>query len=207
MRAKNRRTGRGFLAGAIGTLVLTGFEVFEAGWLGGPTLYAAAPVARGLASRWVNRKLTGRTEALAGLALRWAYGPSIGAVYARVRPRLPLSVPAAAVCLAGGILGFELLAMPALGATPPLGKWDRPQLWMLAAHTLSYGIGAAVSYDLLTRSSRREAATDPTIGSSGPGNPPSPDARHRSHDARRSQPDRRHPQESAPRGQPGEARS
>ena len=166
MRPRDRRTARGFLAGAIGTLVLTGFELFEAGWLGGPTLYAAGPVARGLAARFVNRKLAGRSEMVAGLALRWTYGPSLGAVYARVRPRLPLSVPVAAVCLAGGILGFELLAMPALGATPPLRKWDRPQLWMLAAHTLSYGAGTAVAYDLLTRSSRREAATDPTIESS-----------------------------------------
>src|SRR5215207_2725277 len=166
MKAKERRTARGFLAGAIGTAVLTGFEIFEAGWVGGPTLYAAGPVARGLAARFIRRKLAGRTELVAGLLLRWTYGPSIGAVYARVRPRLPLSVPVAAVCLAGGILGFELLAMPALGATPPLGKWDRPQRWMLAAHTLSYGIGTAVAYDLLTRSSRKEAATDPTVGAS-----------------------------------------
>jgi hypothetical protein len=168
MKSKHRRTARGFLAGAIGTLVLTGFEVLETGWLGGPSLYAAGPVARGLASRFTRWKLAGRTQAVAGLALRWAYGPSIGAVYARARPRLPLSVPAAAVCLAGGILGFELLAMPALGATPPLRKWDRPQLAMLAAHTLSYGLGTAVAYDRLTRSSRREAATDPTIGPSHP---------------------------------------
>ena len=163
MRARDRRTARGFLAGAIGTLVLTGFEVFEAGWVGGPTLYAAGPVARGISARFLNRKLAGTSELVAGLLLRWTYGPSIGAVYARVRPRLPLSLPAAALCLAGGILGFELLAMPALGATPPLGKWDRPQLWMLAAHTLSYGVGAATAYDVLTRSSRREAATDPTL--------------------------------------------
>ena len=50
MGIRDRRSARGFLAGAIGTLVLTGFEVFEAGWLGGPTLYAAGPVARGLAA-------------------------------------------------------------------------------------------------------------------------------------------------------------
>jgi hypothetical protein len=151
--------------------VLTGFEVLETGWVGGPTLYAAGPVARGLASRWIKRKLGKRGELLAGLALRWTYGPTLGAIYARFRPRLPLSVPAAAVCLAGGILGFELLAMPALGATPPLGKWDRPQRWLLAAHTLSYGLGTSFAYDLLTRSSRREAATDPTIAPSA-GAPP-----------------------------------
>jgi hypothetical protein len=177
MRSKTRRTARGYLAGAIGTLVLTGFELLETGWLGGPSLYAAGPVARGLAARFINRKLAGRAERMAGLLLRWTYGPSIGAVYARVRPRLPLSVPAAGVCLAGGILGFELLAMPALGATPPLGKWDRPQLWLLAAHTLSYGAGTAVAYDLLTRSSRREAATDPTVGASDPAGARLPPAR------------------------------
>jgi hypothetical protein len=188
MRAREQRTARGFLAGAIGTLVLTGFEVFEAGWLGGPTLYAAGPVARGLAARFVNRKLAGRTERVAGLLLRWMYGPTIGAVYARVRPRLPLSVPAAGACLAGGILGFELLAMPALGGTPPLGKWDRPQLWMLAAHTLSYGAGTAVAYDLLTRSSRREAATDPTVGGSRRAAEPMPAARSGPSDPTRGQP-------------------
>jgi hypothetical protein len=185
MRPKDRRTARGFLAGAIGTLVLTGFELLETGWLGGPSLYAAGPVARGLAARFINRKLAGRTEMVAGLLLRWTYGPSIGAVYARARPRLPLSVPLAGVCLAGGILGFELLAMPALGATPPLGKWDRPQLRMLAAHTLSYGAGTAVAYDLLTRSSRREAATDPTVGGSDWANAPLPAARGGSTDTYR----------------------
>ena len=163
MKSKDRRTARGFLAGAIGTLVLTGFEVLETGWLGGPSLYAAGSVARGLATRFTKWKLAGRTQTVAGLALRWAYGPSLGALYARVRPQLPLSVPAAAVCLAGGIFGFELLAMPALGATPPLRKWDRPQLAMLAAHTLAYGLGTSLAYDRLTRSSSREAATDPTV--------------------------------------------
>lgn len=163
MRSKERRTARGFLAGAIGTLVLTGFEVLETGWVGGPTLYAAGPVARGLAARWIRRKLAGRGELVAGLLLRWTYGPTLGAIYARVRPRLPFSVPVAGVCLAGGILGFELLAMPALGATPPLRKWDRPQRWLLAAHTLSYGAGTAVAYDLLTRSSDTDKATDPTV--------------------------------------------
>jgi hypothetical protein len=203
MRARDRRTARGFLAGAIGTLVLTGFEVFEAGWVGGPTLYAAGPVARGLAARLVNRKLAGRTEALVGLLLRWTYGPCIGAVYARVRPRLPLSVPVAGVCLAGGILGFELLAMPALGATPPLGKWDRPQLWMLAAHTLSYGAGTAFAYDLLTRSSHREAATDGTVGGSRGAMPP-PSTRGRSNhtprgQAQSSEPKQRRPGQQATR--------
>src|SRR5215218_9429575 len=90
MRSKTRRTARGYLAGAIGTLVLTGFELLETGWLGGPSLYAAGPVARGLAARFINRKLAGRAEMVAGLLLRWTYGPSIGAVYARVRPLLPL---------------------------------------------------------------------------------------------------------------------
>lgn len=156
MQGSDRRAARGFLAGAFGTLVLTGFEVFEAGWLGGPTLYAAGPVARGLAARFMNRKLAGRVEAAAGLLLRWTYGPCLGAVYARVRPRLPVSVPVAGVCLAGGILSFELLAMPALGATPPLGKWDRPQLAMLGAHTLSYGFGTALAYEVLSRPARQK---------------------------------------------------
>jgi len=171
-RRKERRTTRGFVAGAIGTLVLTGFEVLETGWFGGPTLYAAGPVARGLAARFTRWKLVGRGQAMAGLLLRWTYGPCIGAVYARIRPSLPLSVPAAAVCLAGGIFGFELLTMPALGATPPLRNWDHPQLGMLAAHTLSYGLGTALAYDLLTRSSPQEAATDPTLGQLGPDEPP-----------------------------------
>jgi len=151
-------TARGFIAGAIGTLVLSGFELFETGWLGGPALYAAGPVARGLAARFTTRKLAGRTQTLAGMMLRWSYGPCIGAVYARLRPRLSLPVPAAAVCLAGGVFGFELLAMPALGATPPLRKWDHPQLAMLAAHTLSYALGTALAYDLLTHSSPEAAA-------------------------------------------------
>ena len=169
MRVRERRTAQGLLAGAIGTLVLTGVEVFETGWVGGPTLYAAGPVARGLAARWIKRKLAGRGELMAGLALRWTYGPVLGAIYARLRPRLPLSVPAAAACLAGGILGVELVAMPALSATPPLGKWDRPQRWMLAAHTLSYGLGTSFAYDLLTRSSQQGAATDPAVGRSSRG--------------------------------------
>jgi hypothetical protein len=165
MRSKDRPVARGFIAGAIGTLVLTGFEVFEAGWFGRPTLYSAGPVARRLAARFTKWQLAERPQAVAGLMLRWCYGVCVGAVYARVRPRLPSSAPAAAVCLAGGIFGFELLALPSLGATPPLGTWDPAQLGMLAAHTLSYGLGTACAYDLMTRPPRQEA-TNPTI--SGP---------------------------------------
>lgn len=112
-------------------------------------VYAPAAVARGLARRLAGRRLPDGPAARLGLLLRWLYGPALGAVYAAGRSRLPAPVVAGGVSFGAAIYLFELLAMPAFGATPPPRRWPRRELALLLAHTGAFGIGTSAAFELL----------------------------------------------------------
>src|SRR5687767_4942080 len=107
----------GLFAGAAGTLAVEASEQLEAAWLGERPLYSAKDVAR---------RLFG--GAVPGPALRWPYGVLLGAVAGRLLDGRRLGAVGEAVAVGGAVLAFELVAMPALGATPPLRAWPRRQL-------------------------------------------------------------------------------
>lgn len=133
--------------------MLTGFEFFEHAWLGRPPLYAPPSVACGLLSRLFAAPIAPTAAMRLGLALRWLYGPSLGAVYAIARSSLLPFSPAAGASLGIAIYLFELVAMPAVGATRALSRWPRQEVGLLAAHTLVFGLATAAAFDGFSRRS------------------------------------------------------
>lgn len=102
-------------------------------------VYQASDVARRLLQRWggdVGRRLAARHTSSLGLALRVAYGAALGVLSSRGSSR---STARAALCRGVPIFAFELVAMPAFGATPPVRTWTRAEAAMLLFHTLVYG--------------------------------------------------------------------
>jgi hypothetical protein len=136
------------MAGVIGTLALTAFEQLEWRLLGKRAVYAPASVGKRLAQRWL-----GRSDAppATGYALRALYGPSL-ALALRAFSEGARSPLEQGLRLGLAIYLFELAAMPAAGATPPVADWPEHERWTLLLHTTAFGLATALSRSALARS-------------------------------------------------------
>jgi hypothetical protein len=141
----NRRTS-GPTVGIVAAAVLTCADRLEQELLGRPAIYVPQAIARRLFAPSVERR---RRMVACGMLLRAAYSASWGLLYSRLREGFPRSPVKAGIEFGAGICAFELLAMPAVRAVPPLREWPRREIALLFAHTLSFGITAALLYDRL----------------------------------------------------------
>jgi hypothetical protein len=142
----NRRTS-GSAVGILAAALLTCADRLEQALLGRPAIYVPQAIARRLFPPSLDRR---RRMAACGMLLRAAYSASWGLLYSRLRERFPRSPLKAGIGFGTGIWAFELLAMPAARAVPPLREWPRREIALLFAHTLSFGITAALLYDRLS---------------------------------------------------------
>jgi hypothetical protein len=128
----------GALRGFSASMVLTAFEPVERALLGRPPVYAPAAMVRRLI-RGGPYGIQGVVYVRAsGLVLRSLYGASIGALFAATRQRWPASGFGRTALMAGAIWAFELVALPASGATPPLRNWRRSEIALLLGHTFVF---------------------------------------------------------------------
>jgi len=81
--------------------------------------------------------------------MRFGYAMSLGAAYGAARHRLPKQPLLAGIVLGAGICTFEVVAMPAAGATPRIRAWPPGDLALLAVHTLGFGLASALVYERL----------------------------------------------------------
>jgi hypothetical protein len=140
----------GVAVGTLATLALSYFERLEWLMLGRLPLYAPSSLARYMARRSFGVELNRGAAGDLGSAARWVYGPSLGAAFHRVVPRAHRRSLPAGVALAVAIYGFELVAMPLVGATPPLRKWPRGEALLLLLHTSAFGLATILAERLLS---------------------------------------------------------
>jgi hypothetical protein len=134
----------GVLAGAVGIGALALSDRLERAWLGRAPVYAPDRIATRLFALGSRR----RSRAV-GAILRWSYGLVIAGAWNRLVPSPRASVRRA-LGLGAAILAFELWALPALGATPPLRRWSRAEKALLAWHTQVFGFGEEAARRLLS---------------------------------------------------------
>ena len=108
-------------AALLGTLALHAADAIERKLLGRRPAYDAGTM---------GKRLFG--SAPAGVALRWVYGPGLAVLQEELKLRAWIFGPAIA-------LG-ELLALPRLGATPPIRRWRRGELLTLFAHATAFAL-------------------------------------------------------------------
>lgn len=137
-----RALASGLVGGAVGTLAVMGSELIEVAILGRRPLYAPSLIVQRLLSRR-GAEPSAHTAARLGAGLRWAYGPTLGLVFDGLYPGTR-SVWRRGLVTGGSVLLFELIAMPLVGATPPVALWPRSDVLLLGLHTLAYGVGSAV---------------------------------------------------------------
>jgi len=139
---------RGSLIGVLGALALTCADLLEQKLLGRPQLYVPRAIAWRL---FGGRSLfdRARTASVRGLALRTIYSAGLGALYGTWRQSFPRSPTMAGLSLGAEIWAFELVAMPAIRAVPPLRQWPRAEIALLLAHALVFSMTTALTYDRL----------------------------------------------------------
>ena len=105
----------------LATLALSVADALERKWLGHRPAYDVDRM---------GKRLFG--SARAGRAVRWVYGPALAVVQKKLR--LPPLLLGPAIALG------ELLAMPRVGATPPVRKWRRGEVPLLFAHATAFAV-------------------------------------------------------------------
>lgn len=88
--------------------------------------------------------------------MRWSYGPPWGVALAAVmgagaRPR---TWPLWGLALGASVFTFEIVLLPAIGATPPLSRWPPGQLEAELLNTMAFGTTAAVVLQTAPRGRR-----------------------------------------------------
>jgi hypothetical protein len=130
-------------AGLVGTTALSLVETLERRVLGRDPVYAAPRIAARLA-RGFGFAIDARHARALGSLLRWSYGPALGLMRGWLgtsrRRSLWDAIPYGA-----GIYLFEILALPGIGATPPLRRWRRAEVLLLATHTMAFAWAAELT--------------------------------------------------------------
>lgn len=133
----------GLAAGIAGTLVLNLFERLEWRVLGREPVYSPRHIAQRLVCFGAGTARLAAAKPL-GEALRWTYGPTLGALLsARHRGR---GVLGAGLLVGTSIYAFELLVAPAVRVTPPVSDWPPSELVSLLAHTVAFGIASVAAF-------------------------------------------------------------
>ena len=153
--------GRG-LRGLGSGLAATGVEAIltevECRVRGRRAVYDTSNLARRLARRYLGLRLSPRSARRVGEAMRWSYGPNWGVILALAmgNRRRTRAWPLWGLGLGAAVLGFELVMLPATGATPSVSSWRRDELKLEVLNTMAFGIAAAGVLRVTPGSRRRQ---------------------------------------------------
>ncbi|MGI5860889.1 MAG: hypothetical protein ACOX6T_02410 [Myxococcales bacterium] len=137
-------------AGAAGTLAVSAFARLERLLLGRAPVYAPSRMAARLLRKLTGRKPSCEVRETAATLMRWTYGPGLGLAFGLARPSMPRGALGRAALFGLALFGFELGALPRVGATPRARRWSRAEVALLLAHSLAYGIVAELAFQRLS---------------------------------------------------------
>ncbi len=139
----------GARAGATGALAVACLARLRDRALGRPPPYASPALVGRLAAS-AGWRPSARTARAAGELLRFAYGTTLGLLFAALGGKRAARTRDAGWVLGAAVLLGEHLAFPRLGLTPPPSRWTRGERSALTLQTLLFGHTVAWVY-------RREA--------------------------------------------------
>jgi hypothetical protein len=148
---------RGFVAGAAGTAVMTGYQLAVAKARGRPLstpvprTWAEAPAPAQVAKRILGRRVTKQQAPLLTNALHWLYGISWGVAYGTAAAVVRPSAAAGAGVLGGGLWGLSYAELVPLGIYQPPWEYPPAELALDLSYHLVYGAGVAAAYAALDR--------------------------------------------------------
>jgi hypothetical protein len=144
--------GTGLAAGLVGTVAMTISSTIEQRARGREPSTAPARAAEKLLG--IERFQSDAAERRFSTLVHWAYGTGWGVARGMLRS-VGLSPTTSTAGHFGAIWGGAAAMLPALGVAPPITTWGAEEIAIDAWHHLIYVTAAAVTYEILDRSSAR----------------------------------------------------
>lgn len=152
--ARNRTTplgvvGKGLVAGAIGTAVMTGYQTAVMKARGSEASSVPGEVAKRIIEGVLQREVPEERMELLNNGMHFLYGTSWGALYGLLHSSR--DVPARRHGLTFGALvwGASLVELPAMKLAPPVWEYPPTELALDVSYHLVYGLGVAGTYQAL----------------------------------------------------------
>jgi hypothetical protein len=139
--------GKGLVAGAAGTAVMTVSSMLEARLRGRDASSAPAEALEHLLD--VEPADEAAAQRLNHVA-HWGYGTALGALRGLIGVAGLRGAPAAATHF-GLVWGAEQAVLPALDVSPPAWEWSPEEVGLDALHHLVYAAATGIAYELLDR--------------------------------------------------------
>jgi hypothetical protein len=135
---------RGATAGITGVVAEAAWSRAAIALRGGRSpVFDPERMADRLLARTIGRHPSHRGARACGMAMRLGYGPAWGVVWALVRRLHRPTLRVSTLQLAAVIFGFELAALPRVGATPPLRQWPRLEIVLDAGNAAVFALVAS----------------------------------------------------------------
>ena len=140
---------KGVAAGAVGTGVMTAYQLAVARAMGSGSSYVPAEMGKRVIEGVLRRKVPEeRTETLNNV-VHAVYGTSWGPVYGIVQSSLRPTARRHGVAFAALVWGASLVELPALGLAPPVWEMSPQTVALDFSYHLVYGLGVAAAYAAL----------------------------------------------------------
>ncbi len=143
--------GKGILAGAAGTAVMTGYQLAIAKLRGTGSSSAPAEVGKRIIEGVLGREVPDDRMDSLNNAMHVAYGTSWGPIYGIAQSSLRLPALHHGVLFGALVWGASLVELPALGIAPPIWETPPPEAALDLSYHLVYGLAVAAAYAVLDR--------------------------------------------------------
>lgn len=142
--------GRGLVAGAVGTGVMTGAQLALLKATGGEESTVPAQVGKRIIEGTLQRgPVPDSRIPLLNNAMHWLYGISWGGVYGLVAGSLAPRAPRAGLAFGLAVWGTSLVQLPAMKLAPPVWEYPPSSLATDVGFHAVYGVAVAGAYRVL----------------------------------------------------------
>jgi hypothetical protein len=146
-----RAVGRGLVAGAVGTGLMTAYQVAVAKARDSESSTMPAEVAKRIIRGVFQREVSDEQTETLNNAMHIAYGTGWGALYGLAQGTLDAGVMRHGTTFGAIVWGASLIELPAMKLAPPVWEYPPVEAGLDLSYHLVYGLGVAGAYAVLDR--------------------------------------------------------
>lgn len=144
-------TGKGFLAGLVGTGVMTAYQTAVAKARGSEPSSAPAEVGERVIEGVLQRPFPERWKGALNNAMHFLYGTSWGPAYAIFHASRRGNALRDGVGFGAAVWSASLVELPLMKIAPPVWEYPAPEAALDLSYHLAYGLGVAGAYAAMER--------------------------------------------------------
>lgn len=142
---------KGLVAGAMGTGVMTAYQLAVAKALGSGSSNTPGEVGKRVIEGVFHRPVSEEEKEQLTNPVHALYGTSWGAVYGLVQGTLKPGSGKHGLAFGTGVWGASLVQLPAMGLAPPVWEMSPQTVALDLSYHLVYGLGVAAAYAAIDR--------------------------------------------------------